>query len=111
MITSAPYDDPERGAEVLVFPVPLNAPGVTVRDDWDTLGMRGTGSHSIELKDVFVPDEAICAAPPAGAVAPVVERGRDRGGADLHGAVHRHRGARGGARARGGGPPARPSPC
>ena len=66
MITSAPYDDPERGAEVLVFPVPLKAPGVTVRNDWDTLGMRGTGSHSIELADVFVPDEAISLRRPRG---------------------------------------------
>jgi alkylation response protein AidB-like acyl-CoA dehydrogenase len=66
MITSAPHDDPERGAEVLVFPVPLNAPGVTVRDDWDTLGMRGTGSHSIELAEVFVPDEAISLRRPRG---------------------------------------------
>ena len=66
MITSAPYDDPERGAEVLVFPVPLKAPGVTVGNDWDTLGMRGTGSHSIELADVFVPDEAISLRRPRG---------------------------------------------
>jgi alkylation response protein AidB-like acyl-CoA dehydrogenase len=66
MITSAPYDDPERGAEVLVFPVPLSAPGVTVGDDWDTLGMRGTGSHSIELRDVFVADEAISLRRPRG---------------------------------------------
>jgi alkylation response protein AidB-like acyl-CoA dehydrogenase len=66
MITSAPYDDPERGAEVLVFPVPLKAPGVTVGDDWDALGMRGTGSHSIELTEVFVPDEAISLRRPRG---------------------------------------------
>lgn len=66
MITSAPTEDPERGAEVLVFPVPLSAPGVTVRNDWDTLGMRATGSHSIELADVFVADEAISLRRPRG---------------------------------------------
>jgi alkylation response protein AidB-like acyl-CoA dehydrogenase len=66
MITSAPYDDPERGAEVLVFPVPLNAPGVTIREDWDTLGMRGTGSHSIALEDVFIADQAISVRRPRG---------------------------------------------
>jgi alkylation response protein AidB-like acyl-CoA dehydrogenase len=66
MITSAPYDDPERGAEVLHFPVLLKTPGVTVRNDWDTLGMRATGSHSIELQDVFVPEEAIVLRRPRG---------------------------------------------
>src|SRR6185503_20528327 len=66
MITSAPYQDPERGWEVLVFPVPLSAPGVTVRNDWDTMAMRATGSNSIELEDVFVADEAITVRRPRG---------------------------------------------
>lgn len=66
MITSAPYEDPERGSEVLHFPVSMQAPGVSVREDWDTLGMRGTGSHTIELKDVFVPDEAVSLRRPQG---------------------------------------------
>lgn len=63
LMTSAPVDD---SAEVLHFPVSLRAPGVTIRDDWDTLGMRATGSHSIELKDVFVADDAISLRRPRG---------------------------------------------
>lgn len=66
LITSAPHDDPERGAEVLHFPVALSAAGVSIREDWDTLGMRGTGSHSVELENVFVPEEAIAARRPRG---------------------------------------------
>jgi alkylation response protein AidB-like acyl-CoA dehydrogenase len=66
LITSAPYEDPERGWEVLVFPVPLRAPGVTVRNDWDTMAMRATGSNSIELADVFVADDAITLRRPRG---------------------------------------------
>jgi alkylation response protein AidB-like acyl-CoA dehydrogenase len=66
LMTSAPTEDPQRGAEVLHFPVSLRAPGVTIRDDWDTLGMRATGSHSIELKDVFVADDAIGVRRPRG---------------------------------------------
>ncbi|HMI90067.1 MAG TPA: acyl-CoA dehydrogenase family protein [Polyangiales bacterium] len=59
IMTTAPFDDPERGAEVLHFAVSLRAEGVRVHDDWDTLGMRGTGSHTVELDGVFVPEEAI----------------------------------------------------
>jgi alkylation response protein AidB-like acyl-CoA dehydrogenase len=29
---------------------------LNVLDDWSTLGMRGTGSHSIQLSNVFVPE-------------------------------------------------------
>jgi alkylation response protein AidB-like acyl-CoA dehydrogenase len=66
LITSAPFQDPQRGAEVLHFPVSLRAPGVRVQDDWDTLGMRATGSHSVELDAVFVPDDAVGVRRPQG---------------------------------------------
>ena len=33
------------------------APGVSVVGDWDPLGMRGTVSRTLLLKDVFVPEE------------------------------------------------------
>lgn len=59
MITSAPYQDPDKGWQVLHFPVPLSAEGVSFGGDWDTLGMRETGSQSIHLKNVFVPEDAI----------------------------------------------------
>lgn len=59
LMTCGIYDDPEKGATVIHFPVPLNAPGVTVLDTWRVLGMRGTGSHDIELADVFIPDAAM----------------------------------------------------
>ena len=58
LMTMGVYDDPSAGPTVMHFPVPLDAPGVTVLDTWRVLGMRGTGSHDIELKDVFVPDAA-----------------------------------------------------
>ena len=59
LVTSAPYDDPTQGPEVLHFAVPLKAEGVRILDDWNALGMRGTGSHSVELKNVFVPEESV----------------------------------------------------
>jgi alkylation response protein AidB-like acyl-CoA dehydrogenase len=65
-ITSAPYDDPESGPSVLHFPVPLKAEGVSIREDWDTLGMRATGSHTLVFEDVFVPDGSIALKRPRG---------------------------------------------
>jgi alkylation response protein AidB-like acyl-CoA dehydrogenase len=56
LMTTGVYDDPESGPTVIHFPVPLNAPGVKVLDTWKVMGMRGTGSHDIELRDVFLPD-------------------------------------------------------
>jgi alkylation response protein AidB-like acyl-CoA dehydrogenase len=66
LVTSAPLMD-----EVLHFPVPLNAKGVTLANDWRSLGMRGTGSHTVKLENVFVPDAAIALRRPRGAYHPV----------------------------------------
>ena len=66
VLTSAPYDDPTEGALVLHFPVPLKSEGVRIGDDWDTLGMRATGSHSLHFDQVFVPDAAISVKRPRG---------------------------------------------
>jgi acyl-CoA dehydrogenase len=66
LVTSAVLDDPQAGPTVLHFPVPLDAPGVSILDTWHTLGMRGTGSHDIMLDDVFVPDTAIAGRRPQG---------------------------------------------
>jgi alkylation response protein AidB-like acyl-CoA dehydrogenase len=66
LMTSAPYDDPEQGPIVMHFAVPLNAEGVSIGNDWDTLGMRATGSHTVTLENVFVPDGAISVKRPRG---------------------------------------------
>ena len=41
----------------LYLAVPANAPGVSVVGDWDPLGMRGTVSRTLLLKDVFVTED------------------------------------------------------
>ncbi len=41
----------------LYLAVPANAEGVSVAGDWDPLGMRGTVSRTLLLKDVFVPEQ------------------------------------------------------
>src|SRR4029450_4532215 len=44
-------------ARTLYLKVPKDAPGVTFPGDWDSMGMRGTVSRDMLLKDVFVPDD------------------------------------------------------
>ena len=40
----------------LYIAVPKDAPGFSIVGDWDPLGMRGTVSRNLLMKDVFVPD-------------------------------------------------------
>ena len=42
-------------------------------DNWDTLGMRGTGSNDVDIDDVFVPDERVLAHRPYGVVDPPLQ--------------------------------------
>jgi alkylation response protein AidB-like acyl-CoA dehydrogenase len=42
----------------------LPAAQVTIMDTWYTLGLRGTGSHNIEITDQFVPDRRAAALAP-----------------------------------------------
>jgi alkylation response protein AidB-like acyl-CoA dehydrogenase len=44
-------DGPEAGARTAFFP----AADVTIHDTWSVAGLRGTGSHDIEVRDLFVP--------------------------------------------------------
>ena len=71
LMTMAVYEDPKDGPTVLHFPVPMDAPGVKVCDNWRTLGMRGTGSNDVLLENVFVPDAAVGVRRPPGRWVPV----------------------------------------
>lgn len=73
MSTMFAYDDPEQGLRVLNMAVPIGGEGVTVADNWDTLGMRGTASNDIVIDDVFVPDERVLANRPFGVVDPPLQ--------------------------------------
>jgi alkylation response protein AidB-like acyl-CoA dehydrogenase len=44
--------------DALYLALPADAPGVTVVGDWNPLGMRGTVSRTLLIKDVFVPHTA-----------------------------------------------------
>src|SRR6185312_15097418 len=46
--------------------VPFSAAGISLADDWHTLGMRATGSNTIILDKVFVPSDAVALKRPRG---------------------------------------------
>ena len=73
MSTMFPYDDPDEGRIVLNMAVPMAAEGVKVLDNWDAMGMRGTGSHDVELKDVFIPEDKVIARRPYGRLDPPLQ--------------------------------------
>jgi alkylation response protein AidB-like acyl-CoA dehydrogenase len=54
----APFDDPQDGAQVLQFAVPVKSEGIRSNDDWNTLGLRATGSHTLAFENVLEPDAA-----------------------------------------------------
>lgn len=66
ILTTAVYDDTEAGPTVLHFATSLKGEGVTIVEDWDTMGMRATGSNSVVLEDVFVPDASVSLSRPSG---------------------------------------------
>jgi alkylation response protein AidB-like acyl-CoA dehydrogenase len=63
-------DDDRR---IIGVTVPLGAPGVTVLDTWNTLGMRGTASNDVALDDVFVPEELLGPIRPYGVIDPPLQ--------------------------------------
>ncbi len=64
LVTSAICEGND-GSEVLHFAIPLNGEGITIHSNWNTMGMRATGSNDVTLEKVFVPDVAIVARRPA----------------------------------------------
>lgn len=64
-VTSAVFDG-DDGPEVLHFAIPMASVGVEIQQNWDTLGMRGTGSNDVIMSQVFVPAAAIVARRPVG---------------------------------------------
>jgi acyl-CoA dehydrogenase len=72
LLTGAVHDDLANGPTILHFPLSLKAKGVHILSTWQTLGMRGTGSHDVVIERVFVPDADIMAYRPQGKWHPVI---------------------------------------
>jgi alkylation response protein AidB-like acyl-CoA dehydrogenase len=70
-VTYVDGDGTERYAYAMV---PADTPGVVVHDDWDALGMRASGSHSISLEGVELPAAGVRGGFVAGDPLPYMER-------------------------------------
>ncbi|QEC47273.1 acyl-CoA dehydrogenase [Baekduia soli] len=74
LLTSVCFTD-ETGVERYAYvEIPAATPGVRINDDWDALGMRASGSHSVTLDGVELPESAVRGGFPAGEPVPYLER-------------------------------------
>jgi alkylation response protein AidB-like acyl-CoA dehydrogenase len=62
----AQFDDPDTGPRVMFFRIPRDIEGMTVKQTWDTMGMRATQSNDYTLENVFVPEAAVFHSYPVG---------------------------------------------
>jgi alkylation response protein AidB-like acyl-CoA dehydrogenase len=74
LYTAVTYVDDDGIERYGYAQVPTDAPGVQVHDDWDALGMRASGSHSVTFADVPVPHSALRGGFVAGDAAAYMER-------------------------------------
>src|SRR3954469_3467961 len=70
-VTYSDEDGVDRYAYAMV---PIDTPGVIVHDDWDALGMRASGSNSVSLEGVELPESAVRGGFRAGDPTPYMER-------------------------------------
>jgi L-evernosamine nitrososynthase len=74
LFTTVSFVDDEGQERYGYARIPACAPGVVVHDDWDALGMRASGSHSITLDGVEVAREALRGGFRAGEPVPYLDR-------------------------------------
>lgn len=73
LMTGAVLEEAGQPPMVLHFGVPMNSPHVKVLDTWHTLGMRGTGSHDVQIDGHIVPASAVALQRKAGEWHPVFQ--------------------------------------
>jgi alkylation response protein AidB-like acyl-CoA dehydrogenase len=74
LYTAVTYIDDGGGERYGYAIVPRRTPGVVVHDDWDALGMRASGSHSVSFEEVRLPLSALRGGFPIGDAVEYMER-------------------------------------
>lgn len=64
--TTARWADADGGPRLVLCRIALDAPGVSLEQTWDTMGMRGTQSNDVVYDNVFVADEDVVHSLPIG---------------------------------------------
>jgi alkylation response protein AidB-like acyl-CoA dehydrogenase len=62
---ATPADDPD-GPRTGPFLVPADAPGITIEETWDHLGMRASASHDVVFEDTPIPRDHAAELLPSG---------------------------------------------
>jgi alkylation response protein AidB-like acyl-CoA dehydrogenase len=57
--SEATYENGSDKATIITFLIPRSTPGLIIKNDWHTMGMRATASNSTELQDAFVPESSV----------------------------------------------------
>ncbi len=73
LMTMGVVSKPGQSPTVIHFPVSFKSPEVKVLNTWDVMGMRGTGSHDLEIKDLFIADNAVALERPQGKWHPAMQ--------------------------------------
>jgi alkylation response protein AidB-like acyl-CoA dehydrogenase len=60
------FKDTSGDYQRAIATVPSDAKGLEIQNDWDAMGMRASGSHSVSISDCFVPESALVVAGPWG---------------------------------------------
>ena len=66
LFTTVSFVDDEGRERYGYARIPASSPGVVIHDDWDALGMRASGSHSVTFDEVELPASALRGGFPVG---------------------------------------------
>ena len=73
LFTAVSFVDDDGSERYGYARVPAGTPGVVVHDDWDALGMRASGSHSVSFENVELPEAALRGGFPVGSASDYME--------------------------------------